>query len=226
MEAFSFPPLEVNVWGELACFTRPEMKVERLSYRCITPSAARGILESIFWKPQFHWMVRDIIILNPIRQISLRRNEVKSKIPVNSVNTWRQEGEHDRYFADIDNTQRNTIALKDVNYIIRANVFVKKEKYGDIHPAKFRDQFRRRVQRGECYMRPYLGCREFAAHFSPAPEEYCSIDLTEDLGRMLFDLDYRSSNKRALPKFFQARIENGKLEVPTELYGEIRNVEL
>lgn len=221
---FQYPPVEVNVWGDFACFTRPEMKVERLSYRCMTPSAARGILESIFWKPQFYWVIQQIEILNPIQQISLRRNEVKSKISPGSVSTWRKNQDHERFFADVDRTQRNTIALKDVNYIIKANVAVK-EEFNDTDPAKYRDQFRRRVKRGACYTRPYLGCREFAASFSPAPEDYKTIDLNEDLGRMLFDLDYTGDSDRTEPHFFQANIRDGILSVPVEKYKEVRGMQ-
>lgn len=221
---FDYLPVEVNVWGEFACFTRPEMKVERLSYRCMTPSAARGILEAIFWKPQFNWIVQEIAILNPVQQISLRRNEVNSKIPASKVSGWRERQEHDRYFADVDNTQRNTIALKNVNYVIKANLALGKE-FAEIHPAKFRDQFRRRVERGQCYLRPYLGCREFAANFAPPPDNYRPINLTEDLGRVVFDFDYRGED-RAIPHFFQARIEEGVLDVPVRKYAEIRDVDL
>src|SRR3990172_11606325 len=128
----------VLVRGPLACFTRPEMKVERLSYPVMTPSAARGLLEAIFWKPQFQWQVRQIAVLNPIRFFSILRNEVNSKASVGAAGP---------YFADRDRAQRHTLALRDVAYLIRAEMVLKPEAASE-HPAKYRDQFRRRVERG------------------------------------------------------------------------------
>ncbi|PUU90211.1 type I-C CRISPR-associated protein Cas5c [Halanaerobium sp.] len=137
MEDFKFDPVKVKVWGELACFTRPDMKVERVSYQVMTPSAARGILSSIFWKPEFDWVIQKIQVLNPIRHISIRRNEVKSKISPGSVKQWMKKKDHDHYYADKDRTQRNTLALRDVSYIIEANVRLKKHAKNE-HPAKYR----------------------------------------------------------------------------------------
>jgi len=207
-----FPPVAVKVWGEFACFTRPEMKVERVTYPVMTPSAARGLLEAIFWKPEFAWQVRRIEVLNPIRRISLLRNEAKSKI---TVGTAKKAGH--RYFADDDRTQRHTLALRDVAYIIHADVAVNNGE----DPAKYRDQFRRRVAQGRCFHRPYLGCREFAANFSEPDGTERPIDLTEDLGRMLFDMRYASKGNRVEPVFFSARIEDGVLSVPKNLYWEL-----
>src|SRR3954452_24232617 len=203
-----FPPLEVKVWGERACFTRPEMKVERVSYDVMTPSAARGVLEAIFWKPEFSWRVREIWVLNPIRTFSILRNEGQTRLSTRS----------DRpFYADEDRTQRHTLGLRDVAYLIRADVAVRPHCQED--PAKFRDQFRRRVERGQCYHRPYLGCREFAADFGKPDGSECPIDLTDDLGRMLFDLDYADDRSgRGRPQFFQARLVKGVLTVPEELY--------
>lgn len=204
------PWLEVKVWGDYACFTRPEMKAERVSYPVMTPSAARGILEAIFWKPEFQWQVREIHVLKPIRFFSILRNEVNSK-----ATTHASVGP---YFADEDRAQRHTMALKDVAYLIRADVALKPHASGE-HPAKYHDQFRRRVTRGQCYYTPYLGCREFSACFGPPGPDDLPIRQTEDLGLMLFDLDYESSKDRNIPRFFQARLESGVLRVPPELYG-------
>ncbi|MCK8823998.1 type I-C CRISPR-associated protein Cas5c [Fuchsiella alkaliacetigena] len=222
---FSFPPLEVKVWGDLACFTRPDMKVERMSYRVMTPSAARGILESIFWKPEFRWVIREIKVLNPIRHISIRRNEIKRKIPADSAKSWMKNNERtDRYFADVDRTQRNTLGLKNVAYIISANLKLK-DYASNEHPAKYRDQFRRRVKKGECYSRPYLGCREFVAYFASPDGTEKTINLSEDIGRMLFDIDFENEDKK-VPHFFQGRIENGVLKVPLQKYEEVWGISL
>ena len=210
------PPLKVKIWSEAACFTRPEMKVERVSYPCPTPSAARGILEAIFWKPEFEWRVREIWVLKPIRYLSLLRNEVDSRASVSSA---RSGG---LFIAEDHRVQRHTLALRDVGYLIHADVSLK--GHADSDPAKYRDQFRRRVNRGQCFHRPYLGCREFAAAFGPPDESERPVDHGEEIGRMLFDLDYERDEERrgvsGTPRFFQARIEGGILRVPQDLYSE------
>jgi CRISPR-associated protein Cas5d len=212
-----YPPLELKVWGELACFTRPEMKAERVSYPVMTPSAARGVLEAIFWKPEFSWQVREIQVLSEIGHFSILRNEVNSKAVVATAERWAQIG--GGYFAEDDRAQRHTLALRDVAYVIRADVALRRHATEDV--AKYRDQFRRRVNHGQCYHRPYLGCREFAAFFGPAEETERPINLTDDLGLMLFDLDYEpGSSGRGLPRFFRARLNAGVLRVPPELYGK------
>ncbi len=206
-----YPPVAVKVWGEFACFTRPEMKVERVSYDVMTPSAARGVLEAIFWKPEFAWRVLQIEVLRPIRCISLLRNEVKTKIAPRTARDPEKT-----YFADDDRTQRHTLALRDVAYIIRADVDVLNGE----HPAKYRDQFRRRVSRGRCFHRPYLGCREFGAHFAEPTGSDHPIDLSTDLGRMLFDVRYEEGGTRMDPVFFNARLRGGVLDVPGDLYPQ------
>jgi CRISPR-associated protein Cas5d len=206
-----FPPLEVKVWGELACFTRPEMKVERVSYPVMTPSAARGVLEAISWKPQFTWQVEEIWVLNPIRYFSLLRNEVNNRASNRAAEGWQQEG--GGYDASADRAQRHTLALRDVAYVIRANVVLSPDVTDD--PAKFRDQFRRRVQQGRCFATPYFGCREFAASFGMPAGDERPIERTEDLGPMLLDLDYAPDRSgRGTPRFFGARLERGILRVP------------
>ena len=210
-------PLVVKVWGSWACFTRPEMKVERVSYPVPTASAARGILEAIFWKPQFSWDVREVWVLNPIRYASILRNEVKSKVAPRSVQRWAREG--GGYDAADDRTQRHSLVLRDVAYVIQASI-----RLGpgcEAHPAKFRDQFRRRVAGGQCFSRPYLGCREFAAQFAPVAGDERPIEETTDLGRMLFDLEYPSGEtSRGRPRFYQARLERGVVRFPAVVEEE------
>jgi len=204
--------LEVRVWGEWACFTRPEMKVERVSYPVMTPSAARGVLESIFWKPEFRWKVREVWVLKPIRTMGLVRNEVQSRASPHLALRG--------YYADEDRVQRFSLILRDVAYLIRADIELAPDARNE-HPAKYRDQFRRRVQRGQCFFQPYLGCREFTAFFGPPIPGEAPIDLTEDLGPMLFDLRYDPKRGRAEPLFFHARLERGVLKVPPELYDRL-----
>ena len=206
-----YPALSVRVWGDWACFTRPEMKVERVSYPVMTPSAARGVLEAIFWKPQFTWRVERIEVLKPIRYQSILRNEVTSRASERTARQWARQG--GGYAVTMDRTQRHTLALRDVGYVIHAQVDVKSDAGDD--PAKFRDQFRRRVAKGRCFARPYLGCREFAADFAAPDGGERPIDRTEDLGPMLFDLEYATDGSgRGAPRFFDARLECGVLHVP------------
>jgi len=211
-----YRPVEVKVWGELACFTRPEMKVERVSYPVMTPSAARGVLEAVYWKPQFRWLVREIVVLREPAFISILRNEVNSRA---SERRARSQIEHGAgYYAEEDRAQRHTLALRDVAYVIRADVGVGPGVTES--PAKFRDQFRRRVKRGQSFAQPYLGCREFAAWFGEPLGDEKPIDRTEELGSMLFDIDYAAGEQgRGTPLFFSARMASGVLRVPAELYG-------
>jgi len=206
-----YPPLSVKVWGELACFTRPEMKVERVSYPVPTTSAARGILEAVFWKPEFVWRVEEVQVLKPIRYFSILRNEVNSRASERAARTWEEKG--GGYDASADRAQRHTLALRDVAYIIYADVQVKPGLAHD--PAKFRDQFRRRVRDGRCFATPYLGCREFSASFGEPDGSEAPIDLSEDLGLMLLDLDYEPDGSgRGKPRFFHACIECGVVRFP------------
>lgn len=209
-------PVEVYVWGKLACFTRPEMKVERVSYEVMTPSAARGILESIFWKPEFYWQIREIRVLKPIRYFSILRNEVNSRANYTSAQR-RLKGEGG-YYADEDRSQRHTLCLRDVAYLIVASIAVRLGV--EETEVKYRDQFQRRVKRGQCHNMPYLGCREFSASFAAEPpaEEHMRLqNITADLGQMLFDLDYEQDG-RGMPRFFHARLHTGILQIPERLY--------
>jgi CRISPR-associated protein Cas5d len=211
----AYPPLAVKVWGDFACFTRPEMKVERVSYAVMTPSAARGLLESIFWKPAFGWRIRAIHVLKPIRYFSLLRNEVSS-----AATTRALDGEGSAYVVEDDRAQRHTLALREVAYLIAADIVVRAPMGEDA--AKYRDQFRRRLERGQHFIAPYLGCREFFALVASVDGSERPLDLTATLGRMLFDLDYASDGSgRAEPRFFEARLEQGTLHVPSGLYEEM-----
>jgi CRISPR-associated protein Cas5d len=215
------PPLEVKVWGEWACFTRPENKVERVSYPVMTPSAARGILEAIFWKPEFVWQVREIWVLKPITYFSILRNEMNNRQSHRSAQGWIKNG--GGYFADDDRAQRHTLALRDVEYLIKADVALKPHTIDP--PAKYREQFGRRVKKGQCYHHPYFGCREFAAEFADSNGSEQPIDQSSDLGLMLFDMRFAHNGDgkgvKAEPIFFDARLESGVVRVPQKLYEEV-----
>lgn len=205
-------PLTLKVWGDLACFTRPEMKVERVSYPVMTPSAARGVLEAVFWKPEFRWHVQEIRVLRPIRYTSMLRNEVNSRQSDRAARGWQAEGAGG-YDASADRAQRHTLGLRDVAYIIAAQIAL--QPHADAEPAKYRDQFRRRVRDGRCFAMPFLGCREFSASFAEPDGSEQTIDLTDELGPMLLDLTYApGTSGRGVPRFFDARIERGVLRVP------------
>ncbi|RIK40968.1 MAG: type I-C CRISPR-associated protein Cas5 [Chloroflexi bacterium] len=202
----------MRVSGEFACFTRPEMKVERVTYPVMTPSAARGVLEAIFWKPQFQWIVEEIHVLKPIAYFSILRNEVSSRQVVATARAWAQSGVGGYAAAD-DRTQRHTLALRDVAYVIRASMRLRPGVSDDI--AKFRDQFRRRVANGRCYAMPYLGCREFSAGFGPPQAGERPIDLSGELGPMLLGIDYLPNGGGiGQPRFFPAELRAGVLHVP------------
>jgi len=217
------PPLQVKVWGSYACFTRPEMKVERVSYPVMTPSAARGVLEAIFWKPEFSWRVKEIWVLNPIWHCSLLRNEVNSRQSERTARRWSKHG--GAFYVEDDRAQRHTLALRNVAYVVRADVSLRSGV--DDHPAKYRDQFLRRIKRGRCFHRPYLGCREFPAYFGQPSMDDRPIPVDDDLGLFLFDLRYEWNEERkgigGEPVFFHARLEAGVLRIPEDLYGEVEN---
>ena len=211
-----FPPVMVKVWGDRACYTRSEFKVERVSYEVMTPSAARGVLSAIFWKPEFSWHIREIRVLKDVRFFSITRNEVKNRANYTSARKRFETGGAN--YAEDDRTQRHTLGLRDVAYIIVADVFLRSDVLDD--PAKYRDQFRRRVTRGQCYHTPYLGCREFAAFFSEVDGTETPIARSGALGRMLFDMEYATDGSgRGQPQFFEAELQNGVLQVPQELYA-------
>lgn len=211
----NFLTQEVRVWGDFACFTRPEMKVERVTYPVPTPAAARGIMEAIFWKPEFSWQIHKIKVLNPIHYHSVFRNEVKSKASKRAASRWESQG--GRYIASEDRTQRHTLALREVDYIIQGKMDI--ASHVDAHPAKYVDQFRRRVRKGQCFHRPYLGNREFAANFGEPNGDEQPIQQNMRLGNMFYDLDYQSDG-RGTPYFFSAELKQGVLYVPPPPWEE------
>jgi len=207
--------LTVLVAGDLACFTRPEMKIERVSYPAMTPSAARGVLEAIFWKPEFQWQIHEIWILNNVRWVSMVRNEVKHKASVAVAGRWARNGGF--FDARLDHTLRHTLALRDVSYLIRASIALARADRGQ--EAAFRDQFRRRVLRGACFHRPYLGCREFAAYFSQPIGNEKPIQWNADLGLMFCGMEYGPHGPLE-PRFFTAVVREGVLRIPLFLTGQ------
>jgi CRISPR-associated protein Cas5d len=208
-----WPPVEVKVWGSRGCFTRPEAKVERVSYPVMTPSAAEGVLSAILWKPEFRWQIDEIWVLNEVRWFSLLRNEVNHRASERSARDWAKRG--GGYDAtDSDNrAQRHTLGLIDVAYLIRARPVP--HAGGLAAAAKYRDQFRRRVERGQCFATPYLGCREWSASFGPPDGSERPIDWTENLGRMLHSIDYAADGSgQGTPRFFDATVDRGVLRIP------------
>lgn len=204
--------VKLHVWGEYACFTRPEMKVERVSYDVMTPSAARGILEAVHWKPAIRWVIDRIHVLNPIRFENIRKNEVGAKISArNAKQAMTADDLSGLHMAVDDNRQqRATMALRDVGYVIEAH-FEMTEKAGGDTPAKHHDIFRRRAQKGQCFHRPALGLREFAADFDwvdAAPAS--ALSGQQDLGWMLYDIDFANDRK---PHFFRAEMVDGVIDV-------------
>jgi CRISPR-associated protein Cas5d len=207
--------VRLKVSGELACWTRPENKVERVSYECMTPSAARNILDAICWKPEMRWVVTRILVLKPVRFQSIRRNELQSKIAPGSVRKWMSDpGSYQPLAAgageDTDGTPRNTLALRDVSYVIEAFPHVYRPTSDDT-PTKYMAMFNRRVEKGQCFHRPALGCREFAASFE-LPDESRPIPDSIPIGLMLYDIVFRDSGENNRAIFFQAAIENGILD--------------
>lgn len=211
--------------GAWACFTRPEMKVERVSYDVMTPSAARACFEAILWKPAIRWHVRRIEVLKPIRWINLRRNEVASVVSTRNVETAMKNGTGDlALYVEDDRQQRAGLFLRDVAYRVHADLEFLHERDPEASPAKYHEMFERRAGKGQCVNQPYLGCREFAAAFrlvaEPADEPK-PITETRDLGFMLHDLDF-TKHDDPQPRFFRAMLKNGVVEVPAWDSEEVR----
>ena len=212
----------VEVWGDYACFSRPEMKVERVSYDMMTPSAARGLLEAIYWHPGMRWVIDSIVVCNPIRFTNIRRNEVTDVVLASSALAAMNGGSDPIYLAAPEKiAQRATMALRDVRYVINAH-FVMTDKANETDSeGKFCDIIRRRLKKGQMYHQPCFGTREFIANFKQCdavPE--CPEELRgkKDLGWMLLDMDY--SNKEDIkPVFFRAVLLDGVLKVPDPKSG-------
>lgn len=217
----------LEVWGPMACFTRPELKVERVSYDVITPSAARAIFEAVFWKPAIHWQITKIEVMNPIKWTTIKRNEVGAVPSKNHI------------FIEEKRQQKNTLLLKDVRYRLWAKLeFIPKRKrkgadtsilndklHNNENPAKYNEIFVRRAKKGQCFCQPYLGTREFSASFKLVNLETDNherpIAESRDLGIMLYDMDFETNESNPSAMFFHARLENGIIIVPPRNSNEI-----
>ena len=221
----------LEVWGPMACFTRPELKVERVSYDVITPSAARAIFEAIFWKPAIHWQVTKIEVLNPIKWTTIRRNEVGAVASKNSI------------FIEDKRQQKNTLLLQDVRYRIWAKLefipqWKRKETKNaqidaeeadllrkDENPGKYNAMFERRASKGQCFTQPYLGTRECSCSFRLVNPETDVLDVPisedRDLGIMLYDMDFEGNPEKPEAMFYRARMENGVIIVPPKDSKEV-----
>lgn len=229
--------ITLKISGDYALFSRPEMKVERVSYDVITPSAARGVLEAIYWKPQIRWIIDEITVLNPIRFTNIRRNEVSSKIPVKGA-TGANAGMKDpkivpRMAVDQHRQQRASLVLKDVSYVIKAHIAVLDRQMERNGPevaehavvGKHLDMFKRRARKGQAFHHPYFGCREFPVDFelleneNELPTPHADLSGEKDLGYMLHDIEFDQERatkkvKSTTPHFFRAHMADGIIQVP------------
>ena len=209
--------VKVSVWGDYALFSRPELKVERCSYDMITPSAARGILEAIYWHPGMKWVIDKIYVRNPIQFTSVRRNEVKSKILAGNVLQVYNGADKPLYISTKEDiVQRASLLLCNVSYVIEAHFEMTEKANASDNPGKFKDIIMRRLRRGECFHMPYFGCREFPANFALCEEEeiHTAYDVVseKDLGLMLYDMDY-SDPKNIQHMFFRAVMRHGVVDL-------------
>lgn len=216
--------ISLEVWGDYACFTRPEMKTERVSYDVMTPSAARGLLESIYWHPGMRYVIDRIRVCAPVRTMNLRRNEVKSTVSARAARAVMERGKGELFLATPEEIQqRAALLLRDVRYVIDAHFDMTDKAAPGDNPGKFQDILKRRISRGQFYHQPCFGCREFPAQFKlceeppPCPEELLG---ERDLGYMLWDMDY-SDPENITPLFFRAKLVDGVLTVPTRDSGEV-----
>ncbi|WP_329759119.1 type I-C CRISPR-associated protein Cas5c [Allisonella histaminiformans] len=209
--------VRLMVWGDYALFTRPELKVERVSYDCITPSAARGILEAIFWHPGLKWKIDCIQICNPIRFGNIRRNEVATKIDAEEIGKAMTDGKSIALvIAGNIRQQRASMILKDVRYVIDAHFEMTDNASPSDNPGKFAEMFKRRARKGQCFHHPYLGCREFPCQFKllgkeeMVPSYYAGKE--QDFGLMLYDMNYQDK-ENITPIFFRAKMKDGILDL-------------
>lgn len=206
--------IRLEVFGDYACFSRPELKTERVTYDVMTPSAARGLLESIFWHPGLSYSITRIYVLNPIRTTSIKRNEVKSKILATNVRKTMIDGKGELYLNTSDErNQRSALILQDVHYVIESHFNMTDKAAPSDNPGKFQDILKRRIRKGQCFHQPYFGCREFPAYFREwEGGEIHSIPIDKDLGYMLYDMNYDDLNN-IQPMFFHAQLNQGIMEV-------------
>lgn len=217
--------IRLKVSGDYACFTRPEMKVERVSYDVLTPSAARGILEAIHWKPAIRWVVDAIHVLEPVRFQSIRRNEVGHKAPAGKIKSAMKRGDLEglNILVDEDRQQRASLVLVKPAYVIEAHFELTDQAGPEDNEGKHLDTFNRRAARGQCFHQPCLGTREFAARFElldPKADLPPAIEESRDLGFMLFDIDHQTRGRPSL--FFRAKMEKGVVRVPHYNSPEVR----
>lgn len=216
--------IRLEVWGDYALFTRPELKTERVSYDVMTPSAARGLIESVFWHPGLQWRIDRIHVCTPIRFVNLRRNEVKSKLSAATARGVMNRGQGALYLCTAqDIQQRASLLLRDVRYVIEAHFDMTSQAAPGDNPGKFQDIIKRRIRKGQFYHQPCFGCREFPASFAPCTDlPPCPEELRgqRELGYMLWDMDY-SDPEDIRPLFFRAVLRDGVLEVPSRDGGEV-----
>lgn len=216
--------ISVEVWGEYALFSRPELKTERVSYDVMTPSAARGLLDAIMWHPGLKWIVDSIHVCAPIRFTNIRRNEVKDTVSARKAQSVMEKG-GELYLATPESIQqRAAMVLRDVHYVIDAHFEMTQRASPTDNPGKFQEMMRRRVEKGQFYHQPCFGVREFPAHFKPCTQlPPCPEELKgeKDLGWMLLDMDY-SDPENITPHFFRATLRDGVLEVPPMYAEEVR----
>lgn len=209
--------VKVKVWGDYALFSRPEMKVERVTYDVMTPSAARGIMDAVYWHPGLHWVIDKIYVMKPIQFTSVRRNEVKNTISANNVlSVYNGSGKELYLDTKADIVQRASMILRDVEYVIEAHFEMTAQANESDNPGKFKDIVVRRLKRGECFHTPYFGCREFPVHFCLCEDEvvktaYENVE-EKDLGYVLWDMDY-SDVENIQPMFFRAVLKRGVLDL-------------
>lgn len=203
----------IEVWGDYACFSRPEMKTERVSYDIITPSAARGLVEAIYWHPGMKYHIDRIYLLNPVRFTNIRRNEVKSTLLSSAALSAAKDGAAPVLYTSADIQQRAALVLQDVHYVIECHFTMTDKAAPGDNPGKFQDILRRRLNKGQCYHQPCFGCREFPANFREwhAGEPIPALPVTQDLGFMLYDLDY-ADPENIQPQFFRAKLVDGVLD--------------
>ena len=217
--------IKMEVWGDYACFTRPEFKTEKVSNEVMTPSAARGILEAVFWHPGLRFYVDRIHVCAPIQFTNLRRNEVKAKASARAAKTVMDRGSGELYLDTTQEIQqRAAMVLKNVHYVIEAHFDMTDKAAPSDNPGKFQDILKRRLSKGQCYHQPYFGCREFPVHFKlceelpPCPPE---LQGERNLGWILYDMDY-TDPENIQPRFFQATLHNGVLDIPPWNSEEVR----
>lgn len=225
--------ISLHVWGDYACFTRPELKAERVSYEVMTPSAARGILTAIYWKPQFNWVIDRIHVLKPIRTMQIRRNEVKEKMTTPNSEVLKGNKTPLPFYIEEKRQQRSATILKDVSYVIDAHIEVVEEEKDVCSIAKHLEMFKRRARAGQCFHSPYFGNREFPVMFELVENKGCMPiselpveQLNRSFGLMLHDMVYKDDNEGVIicahtgkkqsveARFFMANLKNGVLHIP------------